>query len=329
MVVPAVVVATTTSQYRNGWNFFAEICADDRDHEDADEDEAADGVAEVHRHRNGIAAGFAKRRCKDLDDPEYQRDFRNLAAFDILIHAVSFLQTLSASRYFAFLPWASVARRSRLRLSREDSAASGFGGGQRKHQGFEADQGRAVQRHLARTATRDRHADIGEFCQRRVVRFGDQNGRQTQRPGFGKHRLHFPVETAIGEDEQRISIAEVEKLIGQHRAGGIDRPAAAAVSRQQNRKHRSRARRTDRSRTPRSGSAPSRTRTLAAIWVRHFSDRRTSRPSACACNMPSSAWPVAFSRSTSVRRMSSAGVEAGLRVQNGALRSARPAKPRV
>ena len=27
MVVPAVVVATTTAQYKNGWNDFAEICA--------------------------------------------------------------------------------------------------------------------------------------------------------------------------------------------------------------------------------------------------------------------------------------------------------------
>jgi hypothetical protein len=27
MVVPAVVVAITTSQYRNGWNFLAAICA--------------------------------------------------------------------------------------------------------------------------------------------------------------------------------------------------------------------------------------------------------------------------------------------------------------
>jgi hypothetical protein len=31
----------------------------DRDHDDSDEDEAADGVAKIHRHRNRVAAGFA------------------------------------------------------------------------------------------------------------------------------------------------------------------------------------------------------------------------------------------------------------------------------
>jgi len=60
---------------------------DHRGDENADEDEAADGVAEIHRHRNGVAAGFAKRGRDDLDDPEYQRDFRDLASFDLLIHA--------------------------------------------------------------------------------------------------------------------------------------------------------------------------------------------------------------------------------------------------
>ena len=76
-------------------------------------------------------------------------------------------------------------------------------------------------------------------------------------------------------------------------------------------------------------SAPSSTRTAAAIWARHFSDRRTSRPSTCACRIPSRACPVAFSRSTSVRRMSSAGVETEPDFKIALLRSARLAKPSV
>jgi hypothetical protein len=60
---------------------------DDRDHKNADEDKAADRVPEIQRHGSGIAAGFAERRREDLDGPEYQRDFRNLASFVALIHA--------------------------------------------------------------------------------------------------------------------------------------------------------------------------------------------------------------------------------------------------
>ena len=40
----------------------------------------ASRVAEIHRHRHGVAAGLAERRREDLDDPEAERDFRNLAS---------------------------------------------------------------------------------------------------------------------------------------------------------------------------------------------------------------------------------------------------------
>jgi hypothetical protein len=78
------------------------LCGDLGDNrENPDEDEARDGIAEVHRHRNRVAAGFAERRRQYLDDSEYERDLRNLAAFDILVHAAIFpvCGRPSASRY--------------------------------------------------------------------------------------------------------------------------------------------------------------------------------------------------------------------------------------
>jgi hypothetical protein len=47
--------------------------------QDANENQAADRIAERHRHRNRVAAGFAKRGCEYLDEPEHERDFGNLA----------------------------------------------------------------------------------------------------------------------------------------------------------------------------------------------------------------------------------------------------------
>jgi hypothetical protein len=59
-------------------------------------DRRPDQIAEIHRHRHGVAAGLAESRRKDLDDPETQRDLWNLAGLFagdqlivILIHAVS------------------------------------------------------------------------------------------------------------------------------------------------------------------------------------------------------------------------------------------------
>ena len=54
------------------------ICGGHGDGEDRRKDRGADQVAEIHRHGHGVAAGLAERRREDLDDPEYQRDFRNL-----------------------------------------------------------------------------------------------------------------------------------------------------------------------------------------------------------------------------------------------------------
>ncbi len=50
-----------------------------RDDKDDREDCGADEIAEMHRHRNGIAAGFSQCRRGDFDDPEAQRYGRNLA----------------------------------------------------------------------------------------------------------------------------------------------------------------------------------------------------------------------------------------------------------
>lgn len=46
----------------------------DGNSEDDREDRGADEIAEIHRHRDGIAAGFTERRGENLDDPEAERD---------------------------------------------------------------------------------------------------------------------------------------------------------------------------------------------------------------------------------------------------------------
>jgi hypothetical protein len=42
---------------------------------DTDENNAGNDIAQIQRHRHGIAAGFAKRRRKDFDHPKGQSDF--------------------------------------------------------------------------------------------------------------------------------------------------------------------------------------------------------------------------------------------------------------
>jgi hypothetical protein len=49
---------------------------------DTDENNAGNDIAQIQRHRHGIAPGFAKRRRKDFDHPEGQSDFRDLARTD-------------------------------------------------------------------------------------------------------------------------------------------------------------------------------------------------------------------------------------------------------
>jgi hypothetical protein len=46
--------------------------------EDCKQDQRAQRITEIQRHREGVAAGFSQGRCGNLDDPERQRDFRNL-----------------------------------------------------------------------------------------------------------------------------------------------------------------------------------------------------------------------------------------------------------
>ena len=50
----------------------------ERDAEEPEKDQAADGIAELQRHRKLIAAGLAKCRRADLDDPEHEGDVRDL-----------------------------------------------------------------------------------------------------------------------------------------------------------------------------------------------------------------------------------------------------------
>ena len=51
---------------------------------DTDENNAGNDIAQIQRHRHGIAPGFAKRRRKDFDHPKGQSDFRDLARTDFV-----------------------------------------------------------------------------------------------------------------------------------------------------------------------------------------------------------------------------------------------------
>jgi hypothetical protein len=51
----------------------------DRDQKNRRKNQGANQVAEIHRHRDRIAAGLAQGGAEDLDDPEDESDFGNLA----------------------------------------------------------------------------------------------------------------------------------------------------------------------------------------------------------------------------------------------------------
>jgi hypothetical protein len=53
--------------------------SDDGDDKDADEDNAADRITQIHRHGDGVATGFSQGRGKNLDEPERDCDRRHLA----------------------------------------------------------------------------------------------------------------------------------------------------------------------------------------------------------------------------------------------------------
>jgi hypothetical protein len=92
-----------------------------RNGEDADENEAADGIAKVHGHRNRVASGLPERRREYLDDPEDQRDFRDLASFDVFGHADILCWSFparvnSTSSLAAFTLHSSLGLRSRAEV---------------------------------------------------------------------------------------------------------------------------------------------------------------------------------------------------------------------
>jgi hypothetical protein len=51
---------------------------------DTDENNAGNDIAQIQRHRHGIAAGLAKRRRKDFDPPKGQSGFGDLARTDFV-----------------------------------------------------------------------------------------------------------------------------------------------------------------------------------------------------------------------------------------------------
>ena len=63
--------------------FPGDLRCDDGD-KDTDENNAGNDIAQIQRHRHGIAAGLAKRRRKDFDHPKGQSDFRDLARTDFI-----------------------------------------------------------------------------------------------------------------------------------------------------------------------------------------------------------------------------------------------------
>ena len=78
--------------------FFRGDLRNHRNDEYAEKNEAADGVAEVHRHRYGVAARLPQSGREYLDDPEDKRDFRNLTSFDLEPCGVSLLLVVPSPR---------------------------------------------------------------------------------------------------------------------------------------------------------------------------------------------------------------------------------------
>jgi hypothetical protein len=68
--------------------FSPNLCDDQHD-EQADEESGALKITPAERHGDGVAAGLAQRRRGDLDDPEDEGDFGDLAQrflFQCVIH---------------------------------------------------------------------------------------------------------------------------------------------------------------------------------------------------------------------------------------------------
>ncbi|MGY3353444.1 hypothetical protein ACVWZK_000107 [Bradyrhizobium sp. GM0.4] len=91
-----MVVATITTQVKHRVKLLRAHLRGDAGGEDRRKDRRSSQIAEIHRHRHGVAAGLAERRREYLDDPKSQGDFWNLArwlsvdrAFVVLIHASS------------------------------------------------------------------------------------------------------------------------------------------------------------------------------------------------------------------------------------------------
>ncbi len=59
--------------------FFRHDLGDYQRNQQAEEQRGPGQIAPVERHRHRVAAGFAEGRCGDLDDPEGERDFGDLA----------------------------------------------------------------------------------------------------------------------------------------------------------------------------------------------------------------------------------------------------------
>ncbi len=88
-----------------GMEFAGAHLGENSDQKQDGKDAGADKVAEIHRHRNGIAACLAKCCRKDFDDPEDQCDFWHLAENGLLVcvHKVGASATSNRLRRGAWL----------------------------------------------------------------------------------------------------------------------------------------------------------------------------------------------------------------------------------
>jgi len=71
---------------KEGIKFLGKRLPDDQRHKQRQEQRGAEQIAPMKRHRDGIAAGLAQRGGGDLNDPEYECDFRNLGQ-GLIAHA--------------------------------------------------------------------------------------------------------------------------------------------------------------------------------------------------------------------------------------------------
>ena len=86
-----------------------------------------------------------------------------------------------------------------------------------------------MQRHVASFAPRDRHRHTGKLAELRAGRLRQKNRRQPKPGGFPKGRRGLPIWGPVGHHEQSVTAANVQQLISQCSAPGVEKLGTSPV----------------------------------------------------------------------------------------------------